>query len=87
MECSHNDYVEKANVMLLLIVSHSLDGDVKPVGDIQQDQAMCRHRVSPSPSFTSTIVTHSIPHHTQNTTLYSHSQLHIDKTAGIENWS
>ena len=38
--------------IVLLIAIHPSDGDVKPdspLGAFQEEQAMCQHRVSPSP--------------------------------------
>ena len=45
----------------MLIVIHPLDGEVKPGGPsvVFIRQTTCRHRVSPHPSFISTIVTHT----------------------------
>ena len=53
-------YVEKAYTIVLLIAIRPSDGDVKPgglLGAIREEQAMSRHRVSPSPFLSSSSYT------------------------------
>ena len=61
-------------VGILLIAIHPSDGDVKPgspLGAFRKEQAMSRHRVSPSPFLSSTSIRTTQLHYTNSYT-YSH---------------
>ena len=76
-------YVEKVRYIILLIAIRPSDGDVKPggpLGAFREEQAMSRHRVSPSPfhsssSSTTTTTTTQLPY--TNSYTYSHPNLNF----------
>ena len=64
--------------IVLLIVIRLSDGDVKlgsPLGAFQEEQAMSRHQVSPSPFLSSSSRTTQL--HYTNSYTYSHSNLNF----------
>ena len=64
--------------IVLLIAIHQSDGDVKPGGPLcafQEEQAMSRHRVSPSPFLSSS--SHTTQLHYTNSYTYSHPNLNF----------
>ena len=65
--------------IVLLIEIRPSDGDVKPggpLGDFREEQAMIRHRVSPSP-FLSSSSSHITQLHYTNSYTYSHPNLNF----------
>ena len=67
--------------IVLLIAICPSDGDVKPgspLGALQEEQAMSRHRVSPSP-FLSSSSSHTTELHYTNSYTYNHSNLNFLK--------
>ena len=67
--------------IILLIQIRPSDGDVKPGGPhgaFREEQAMIRHRVSPSPFlFSSSSSSHKTQLHYTNSYTYSHSNLNF----------
>ena len=64
---------------MLLIVIRPSDGDIKhggPLGAFREEQAMCWHRVSPSPFLSSSPHTTQTLHYTNSYT-YSHPNLNF----------
>ena len=64
--------------IILLIAIHPLDGDIKPgssLGAFREEQAMSRHRVSPSPFLSSSF--HTTQFHYTNSYTYSHPNLNF----------
>ena len=64
--------------IVLLIAIHLSDGDVKPggpLGAFREEQAMSRHRVSPSPFLSSS--SHTTHLHYTNSYTYSHPNLNF----------
>ena len=64
--------------IVLLIVIHQSDGDVKPggpLGAFREEQAMSRHGVSPSPFLSSS--SHTTQLHYTNSYTYSHPNLNF----------
>ena len=71
-------YVEKAYSTVLLIAIRPSDGDVKPggpLGAFREEQAISRHRVSPSPFLSSSSRTTQL--HYMNSYTYSHPNLNF----------
>ena len=69
-------YIEKAYSRQLLIAIRPSDGDVKPggpLGAFREEQAMSRHRVSPSPFLSSS--SHTTQLHYTNSYTYSYPNL------------
>ena len=69
-------YICWEGIIILLIAIRPSDGDVKPGGPhaaFREEQAMSRHRVSPSPFLSSPSQQHNYT--TQNSNTYSHSNL------------
>ena len=65
--------------IVMLIAIRPSDGDVKPggpLGAFRQEQAMSRHRVSPSP-FLSSSSSHTTQLHCTNSYTYSHPNLNF----------
>ena len=61
------------------VLSHPSDGDVKPggpLGAFREEQAMSRHRVSPSP-FLSSSSSHTTQLHYTNSYTYNHPNLNF----------
>ena len=67
----------RRHIVLLIVISPA-DGDVKPggpLGAFREEQAMSRHRVSPSPLLSSS--SHTIQLHHTNSYTYSHPNLNF----------
>ena len=69
--------------IVLLIAIRPSDGDVKPggpLGAFREEQAMCRHRVSPPPFLSSSSSSSSSSHTTQlhYTNSYTHSHPNLN---------
>ena len=69
----------RRHIVLLIAICPS-DGDVKPggpLGAFREKQAMSRHRVSPSPFFSSSSSCHTTRLHYTNSYTYSHPNLNF----------